>query len=131
ARVLFYASHYFNDNIFMKMSRQMVENVMPYFTRSPSYFSGWASVYLLFKKGLEEIVLTGPQWKKMRKDFTGIYFPSVLFAGAKEKGSLSLFQNRFVKGENRVYVCRNSTCKQPVATVKEALKQLSGLSSPS
>lgn len=59
-----------------------------------------------------------------RKEFCGNYLPDLLFAGAKIKSELSLLKNRLDNQGTKIYVCQNRTCKMPVTSVKDALKQL-------
>ncbi len=124
AHALFLASRYFDNEMYAGIARQMVQNIIPYLRKAPSFFSGWAKLSLLMKQGPKEVVITGPDFKKSREGFTGKYLPDVIFAGAEEHSSLSLFHERFVKGQNRIYVCHDGTCKLPVSSAGQALEQI-------
>ena len=124
AHVLLTLSHLKTDSIFRKMAKQMIQNVAPYILRSPSFFSGWSTVLLNLNNGLKEVVITGPGYLELRKQFTGRFFPDVLFAGAEHKSSLVLFRNRFIESSDRIYVCHNGSCKLPAMDTEEALRQL-------
>ena len=41
---------------------------------------------------------------------------------SKKDSEKYLLKNRYIKGENLIYVCVNNTCKYPVSTVDQALK---------
>jgi len=62
----------------------------------------------------------------MRAEFDRNYLPQVVFAGGADEGSLGLLQQRLVKGQTTIYVCREKTCRLPVTSVRAALKQLEG-----
>ena len=47
---------------------------------------------------------------------------NILIAASKKDSEKYLLKNRYIKGENLIYVCVNNTCKYPVNTVDEALK---------
>lgn len=57
----------------------------------------------------------------MAKEINSIYFPNILIAATKKDSNRYLLKNRYIKGENLIYVCVNNTCKFPVNNVKEAL----------
>jgi len=48
-----------------------------------------------------------------------------LIIGSEKESDVALFANRFVEGETMIFVSKNNTCKLPVKTKEEALKQLS------
>ena len=58
---------------------------------------------------------------EMAKEINSIYFPNILIAASKKDSDRYLLKNRYIKGENLIYVCVNNTCKFPVNNVKEAL----------
>jgi len=53
-----------------------------------------------------------------------IYLPDALFLGGKDEGSLKLLQNKLVAGQTTIYVCQGKTCKFPVTSAADALKQI-------
>ncbi len=124
AQVLFLASGFFDNQEYFAISRQMLQNIQPYLSKSPSFFSNWLSLQLYFLQDFAEIVITGENYRQHRKEFCGNYLPDALIAGAENQSFLSLFNNRFKKGQDLIYVCRNRACKKPVHSPSEALEQL-------
>ncbi|MFW5820552.1 MAG: thioredoxin domain-containing protein [Bacteroidota bacterium] len=124
AKVLLYASVYFDNPDYQKISRQMLLNVQPYISRSPSFFTNWLSLLVSFQSDFSEIVIAGKDILNRREEFCSKYLPDVLFAGAADKSDLSLLKGRLGLSGTKIYVCRNRSCKAPVDTVKEALDQL-------
>lgn len=125
AKVLFYSSIYFDRPEYRETTRQMIFNMQPHFMKSPSFFSNWLSLLLLFKSDLSEVVITGDNYLKVRSEFCRNFLPEVIFAGAKKESDLSLLKGRMDHGKTRIYVCRNFTCKMPVEKTEDALAQLS------
>ncbi len=128
AGVLLYASIYFDNRKYQDISRQMLLNVQPYISRSPSFFTNWLSLLTTFHSDFSEIVISGDEMIKRRSEFCGNFLPDILFAGAAGDSELSLLQGRVGHGDTRIYVCRNQACKMPVNTVEEALKQVKSIS---
>ncbi len=124
AKVLMHASVYLDNPDYLKISRQMLLNVQPFISRSPSFFTNWLSLLTSFQSSFSEIVISGKEYMKRREEFCGNYLPDLLFAGAEKESGLSLFTGRLGHEDTKIYVCRNRTCKVPVKSVKEALSQL-------
>jgi len=124
AKVLFYASIYFEKPEYLQTARQMLSNIQPHFAKSASFFSNWLSLLLLFKYEFSEIVIMGDKYLDLRNEFCSNFLPDALFAGAKNHSTLSIFQGRFKKGQSKIYVCQNYTCKTPVDESRKALDQL-------
>jgi uncharacterized protein YyaL (SSP411 family) len=124
AKVLFYASIYFDNSEYLNTSRQMLLNIQPHLSKSSSFFSNWLTLLLLFKYEFSEIVIVGEKSLKLRKEFCNNFLPDALFAGAINQSDLNIFQGRLNEGKSKIYVCQNRTCKTPVETTNEALDQL-------
>jgi uncharacterized protein YyaL (SSP411 family) len=59
------------------------------------------------------------------REFSQTFIPNKLFMGDKDsKSEIPLLEFKFVEGETMIYVCVNKSCKLPVSTVAEALKQI-------
>ncbi|MGC9344813.1 MAG: thioredoxin domain-containing protein, partial [Bacteroidales bacterium] len=59
AKVLFYASIYFDNSEYLNTSRQMLLNIQPHLSKSSSFFSNWLTLLLLFEYEFSEIVIVG------------------------------------------------------------------------
>ena len=51
-----------------------------------------------------------------------MYLPNILIAASKTDSNKYLLKNRYIKGDNLIYVCVDNTCKFPVNDVKKALE---------
>lgn len=115
---------YFYKSGYQKISHQMLLNVSGDLPGYGPFYSNWgrllaSSVY----PGLE-VVIIGDQALKFRKELEMNYLPNIVVSGSLKQNSLPLHQDRFVKGETKIYVCSNNSCKLPVDNVSDALEQI-------
>ncbi len=122
ANNLFKLSHYFDNNIYLSSSQQMVNNIKDQIALYPSGFSNWMNLILNINKNFYEIAVVGNTAIEKIKELNENYLPNKIIIGSLESNPLPLLKNRFVEGETYIYVCVNKACKMPVKTVKEALK---------
>ncbi len=90
----------------------------------PNYMCNWAIVFTEIQKGMAEIAMTGKNIEPLRKEFHRHFEPFATIMGTTSKSSLPLLQDKEVSDKNTIYVCYNKTCKLPVQTVADALKQM-------
>jgi uncharacterized protein YyaL (SSP411 family) len=121
---LFLLGEYFYNDDYIKKSRQMLNNVKGNLERHGPYYSNWAMLLNYFVEPPAEVAIVGEQWAAFRKELDRHYLPHMLLMGGKTEGKLPLLENKLIKGQTTIYVCRNRTCKSPVTSAKEALKQL-------
>ncbi|WP_405382945.1 thioredoxin domain-containing protein [Maribacter sp. LLG6340-A2] len=109
---------------YMEKSDSMLKTVQPQLLSQLNSYSVWGSLLLKKTHPYYEVAIVGNDAKKLLQDLTAHYTPNTLIIGTPNKSNLPLFEGRFVNNETYIYVCQNSTCKLPVATVKEALLQM-------
>lgn len=102
----------------------MLNNVSKELALYPSAYSNWSLLLLEILHPAHEVVIVGKNVDELLKTLRQHYLPNAIFAYSKSASQHPLFLNRFKDGETLVYVCRNHTCKLPVSTAEEALKQL-------
>lgn len=115
----------YSDTKLIDRSLKMSENIKENAFKNIDYFGNWASLMLLFSRPSYELVITGENWKELKQQIMHEYRPDILYVGTKESHTVPIFTDRFKKGENLIYVCKNNVCDLPVKTVEEALKLLS------
>jgi uncharacterized protein YyaL (SSP411 family) len=106
------------------MALEMTESLSHLISQEPNYMSNWGIVLTEMKAGLAEIVFTGDSYLYQKRDFKRTYQPFTLILGAHKTSELPLLQGKTEVDSNLIYVCYDKTCKLPVLTVDEALKQL-------
>lgn len=123
AHNLFKLSKYFSKNEFLEISEKMLNVMIPKIIDYPQGYSNWLSLQLNFSNDFYEVVIMGPNTRKIGKEINSHYLPNIIIAGSeKQNDNLQLFKQRFKEGEDLIYVCANGTCQLPVKTVKSALE---------
>ena len=121
---LFWLAALLDQEKFHEIASQQLNNVLEEMKKSPSEYSYWAQMGLIWVRPPYEVAIVGPDWKSKLKEFQKHYLPEVIYLGGPDEGSLSLLKNKVVPGKTMVYVCRDKTCQKPTEDVKEALDQL-------
>ena len=123
AHNLFKLSKYFGEEEFLNISKKMLTSVTPQLQDYPQGYSNWLSLKLNFSHNFYEVVIMGTNAKVLLAELNKEYLPNILVAGSiVESNSSPLFQHRFKKGKNLIYVCSNGACQLPVKTITSALE---------
>lgn len=109
---------------YTKKSLNMLSLVKEQVEKGSPYYANWASLYLWQLNQSNEVVIMGENALTLRQEFESEYLPLVVFAGNEKEENLPLMKNRMIEGETRIYVCKNKTCRLPVTSMAEALKEL-------
>ena len=63
---------------------------------------------------------------KKAEDFTvplhDVYVPNKVLCGTKKESKLPLLENRYSKGQTRIFVCQNKVCQMPTEEPEKALE---------
>ena len=123
ARDLFKLSHYFEDENYKNISKQMLHNTKQKFKQYGSSMSNWGLLMMCFIGPTYEVVICGKDAKKLLLDMQAEYLPNVIWASdTKDNEKLSILKDRFTKDKSQIYVCVNNACQLPVDNVEAALK---------
>ena len=114
--------HFFDDEMYLVQSSQMLQNIFPQIKTYASGYSNWAILLMNQIFGIYEIAITGPQAEQKRQELEKTFIPNKILLGGSS-GTLPLLQDKWV-GETKVFVCKNRTCQLPVTEISEALKQI-------
>ena len=105
------------DTMLRKMSRLLGSEIQ--------IATNWAALYAQRVSPTAEIVIIGPEFDNLRKDFDRFFISNKVMAGAEMSSKLPLLEDRkSIDGRTTIYVCFNKTCQLPVYSVEEALKLL-------
>ena len=124
AKNMFLLGKYFYKDEYIQRAEKMLNNIKPNTFKNGVYFANWNILMAWFIREPYEVAILGSDYENILKKFGQHYLPNVIFLGGKNEGSLSLLQNKLVKGQTTIYVCQNKTCKLPVTEVNRALKQI-------
>lgn len=124
AKALYQLGIHFEDERYIEMSEQMLNNVQMMMSKYGSSFSNWGILMNWMVFPHYEVVFTGEKARLHREEFSQQYLPNCLIAGSKTSSELPLLQHRVVDGASKIYVCQNKACQLPVEEVKAALAQI-------
>jgi hypothetical protein len=124
AKSLFHLGTLLYENSYIEMSKQMVKNVKENMVKYPSGYSNWASLLLCYASTFYEVAFVGKDAVNLRNKFNENYIPNKLVLGSVEGSTMPLLENKFVQGSSMIYICIEKSCKLPVASVEEAIKQI-------
>ena len=119
---LFLLSHHTGNRDFLNIGKSMLNEISTQLISNPLDYMNWLSVSLDYYDKFYEVVISGKKSVEMAKEINSIYLPNILIATSKKDSEKYLLKNRYIKGENLIYVCVNNTCKYPVNNVDAALK---------
>ena len=119
---LFLLSHHTGNRDFLNIGKSMLNEISTQLISNPLDYMNWLSVSLDYYDKFYEVVISGKKSIEMAKKINSIYLPNILIATSKKDSEKYLLKNRYIKGENLIYVCVNNTCKYPVNNVDAALK---------
>lgn len=114
----------FSKEGFGEHAERMVFNIQSNFSENGQGFANWLHLVLFEQKNFYEIAIVGDNYQVLAKEMAKNYLPNSILVGAQKEGELELLQNRYNDGQTLVYVCIEGTCKLPVTSVDDAIKQL-------
>lgn len=129
ARNLYHLGIILDEEEYQVQSKKMVARISALIEGEPTYMSHWGMLYSEMISPIAEIVILGDQLEKVASALRKHYLPYSILMGTKSASSLPLVQDKTnPEGhEATIYVCFNKTCKLPVHTVADALRQISGI----
>ena len=113
---------YFDDENYRQKASAMLASVLPNIKAYGSAYANWCIQLLNEVYGVNEIALTGDNFKETKKELDNYYIPNKIVLGGKTD-LLPLLKDK-QSHETKIYICRNKTCQLPVNTVAEAVKLL-------
>jgi uncharacterized protein YyaL (SSP411 family) len=94
-------------------------------TTYPGSFGGWATLFQAFTYSIPEIVITGQQPEKARKEFLAHLIPYRVFqSGAQENTQFPLLRDKTIGKDSLIFLCKNYSCQLPVNEVATAIRNL-------
>ncbi|WP_113639182.1 thioredoxin domain-containing protein [Nubsella zeaxanthinifaciens] len=111
-----------NDN-YLNTALMMLKAVQPRIKSYGSAYSNWSIQLLNEVYGINEIAITGNDFRLVKRNFDEHYIPNKIYL-AGLKSSLPLLEYKQSE-ETKIYVCKNKTCQLPVATIDEAFTHIS------
>lgn len=119
-RQLFKLGLFFDNDSYRSTAMQILVNVFPQIKTYPSAFSNWSIQLMEEIFGLNEIAITGPDYKRNQDELDRYYLPNKITMGGEDE-NLPLLIGRTHR-TTKIYVCRNKTCSLPVNNIPKLLK---------
>ena len=124
AKALFQLGHYFDNENYLRISRQQMMNMKEYAMSHTAFYANWAILMDWFISEPFEVAIAGSKAPALRKEISSHYLPSCIWSGTINNSSLTLMKDKVKSGETLIYVCKNRSCRLPVKAVAEALKEI-------
>ncbi|WP_372744991.1 thioredoxin domain-containing protein [Lutibacter sp.] len=124
AKNLFLLSHFYTNGYYLKVSKQMLQNVKDRAEKYGSGASNWLQLGCNFAGNFYEIAILGKDALAKALEIHKNYIPNKLISGSVLKSNLPLLEGRFTEKETYIYVCVNNACKLPEKETEKALAQL-------
>lgn len=124
ANNLFKLSHYYSNNHYLKVSKQMLSNLKERSQQYGAGYSNWLYLMCNVTGDYYEIAVSGENAKEKLKEINKHYIPNKLIAGSTSDSKIPLMEGRFNKDETYIYICVDGACKLPETETKKAIDQL-------
>tara|TARA_B110000444_G_scaffold126874_1_gene119398 strand:+ start:1466 stop:3565 length:2100 start_codon:yes stop_codon:yes gene_type:complete len=122
ANNMFLLSRHFLQEDYKEKSLQMLNNVMGNWNNYPSGYSNWMNLLLSQVYPFYEVAISGKKSPEKALALFSEYIPNKVLSGSKKASVLPLLENRFIKGQTRIFVCKNKVCQLPFQEVEQAIK---------
>jgi uncharacterized protein YyaL (SSP411 family) len=111
--------------VYQELSATMLSRMKPLLLEAINDMSNWARLHLNMLSPTAEIVIIGPEAHTFRAQLASALIHNRVLMGTEDSSELPLLQHKStINDRTAIYVCYNKTCKLPVTTVEDALKQL-------
>lgn len=118
---LFELGRAFGNNEWAERAVKMTTIALEEAERYPEGYSQWGQCALDIHGPFSEVVVYGEGAQQLLTDLNARYTPNIITIASESPTSLSPFENRYIEGETRIYVCEQQACQLPVSTVEEAV----------
>ncbi len=109
---------------YLEQAKKMLRLNTKLFSSYPTAYSNWGILLLKLTKPFFEVVVCGRNAQSLIQEMQVDYRPNVIWISATAESTVPILKDRFVKGKNLIYVCREGSCYMPVETKNEALQLL-------
>jgi uncharacterized protein YyaL (SSP411 family) len=122
---LLYLSHYFENDVWKKISNRMILRQKESLSQNSSSYSHWASLYLTHTHPLFEVAINGPKTAAFTRKMKADFLPNTLYAGSERDSTLPILKNRHKESETLIYICKDKVCSAPIGSPEKAIELIS------
>lgn len=106
-------------------SQQMVGSLADVVIKYPTSFGVWLCLLFELIEGTKEIAALGDDWENTLLKIQGIFISHKLVQASRiPLPGYPLLSNKPTTSKNRIYLCENYACHQPVNTIEELVSML-------
>ncbi|HPF51255.1 MAG TPA: thioredoxin domain-containing protein [Draconibacterium sp.] len=109
---------------YLEIAKRMTKAVAGQFPKYPMAYANWGNLMLKLTEPYYEVVVTGINANLLLSDLQNGFYPNVMWLHSQSQSEVPLLKDRFVMGDDLIYVCSDGSCQLPVKTAEEALKLL-------
>ncbi len=124
AKGLLYLGHLLYNDEYLDLSRRMIGRVAPNLSANGPFMANWGIGLYQHVEPPYQISILGAECLQIKRSFDRHFLPNLLFAGATKESNLLALENKFVSGENLIYICQDKACQAPMRSAVEALDWL-------
>ncbi|RZV56175.1 MAG: thioredoxin domain-containing protein [Flavobacteriaceae bacterium] len=124
AQNLLELGHLYYDTAQLDKAQSMMITILPRVEEAMNNYAQWSSLMLATAFPFYEVVVVGPNASSLISELHKEYIPNALIAGSSTQSELPLYEDRYFEDGTYIYVCFNNTCKLPVETTSDAMRQL-------
>ncbi len=107
---------------YLAMAQKMLHYITPHFSKYPMAYANWGNLMLKLTEPYFEVAVCGINSGILLAEMQNAYQPNIFWVHTRSESEIPLLQNRFVVGDDLIYVCREGLCQLPVRTSAEALQ---------
>lgn len=122
AENLFLLGTYFENENYIKRSKEMCLKMKRTFQDNGLSFSYWGKVMNYFASPVYEVAIVGRDVSNLHKNWLSQHIPNAILFGGM--ASLPALESKKEQTESAIYVCKEKVCQLPVKTVNEALQRM-------
>ena len=112
---------------FIDQAIGMCSHILPYYRNSPGYYANWGKLINWVIREPIQIVITGKDSKKFKKELNDFFLPNFFFCGSETESSIPIFEGKYLKDKTAIYICHNKSCLHTIYSTKEAALALNKL----
>jgi len=122
ANNLFVLSHHYDRADYSEKAIQMLNNVIDQVDSYPAGYSNWLNLFLNQVYPFYEVAITGKDAHTKTLEIYNSYIPNKMLSGSLKSSKLPLLENRYSKGQTRIFVCENKVCQMPTEVSEKAIE---------
>ena len=122
ANNLFVLSHHYDRADYKQKSIQMLNNVIDKVASYPPGYSNWLNLFINQVYPFYEVAIVGKEATNKSVELHNTYVPNKMLCGSTKSSKLPLLENRYTKGQTRIFVCENKVCQMPTEDSEKALE---------